>query len=163
MRLWNYYLNQDTQCPTVQTHTRHWMQEDKHAMYSVVMAVYVPWLVSSYDAQNGKHWLNSNPPNNTGISACRKRRLTLLRCLTSDSWKTEGVNHPSRRCQWCLLLGGRTRHYCNYMNTVTIFLFYTFFLYYISEVWPSLEWGHDPLRISLFLGCGTWLICDWEK
>ena len=25
-------------------------------------------------------------------------------------------------------------------------------------VWPSLEWGHDPLRISLFPGWATWLI-----
>ena len=29
---------------------------------------------------------------------------------------------------------------------------------WISEVWPSLEWRHDPLRISLFQGWGTWLI-----
>ena len=26
------------------------------------------------------------------------------------------LDHPCRRCQWCVLLGGGTRHYCNCVN-----------------------------------------------
>ena len=50
-----------TQCPTVQTHTPHRMQEDPHSMSRWHRTVHIPWLVDSYDTHKGKRWLNSNP------------------------------------------------------------------------------------------------------
>ena len=51
-----------TQCPTVQTHTPHCMQETKHTVSRWYRTVYIPWLVASYDTHKGKRWLNFNPP-----------------------------------------------------------------------------------------------------
>ena len=33
----------------------------KHAVSRWYRTVYIPWLVTSYDTQKGKHWQNSNP------------------------------------------------------------------------------------------------------
>ena len=37
-----------------------------HAISRWFMAVYIPWLVSSYNTHKGKHLLNSDPPNDRG-------------------------------------------------------------------------------------------------
>ena len=50
-----------TQCPTVQTHTPHRMQEDPSFNEPVAKDSSYPWLVDSYDTHKGKRWLNSNP------------------------------------------------------------------------------------------------------
>ena len=50
-----------TQCPTVQTHTPQWMQEDPAFNEPVARTVHIPLLVDSYDTHKGKRWLNSNP------------------------------------------------------------------------------------------------------
>ena len=53
-----------TQCPTVQTHTPHCMQEDTVRQW--FRTVYIPWLVASYDTHKGKRWLNSKPTKPQG-------------------------------------------------------------------------------------------------
>ena len=58
-----------TQCPTVQTHTPHRMQEDIASMSQWHRAVRIPWLVDSYDTHDGKRWLNSNPQTTGGQMA----------------------------------------------------------------------------------------------
>ena len=50
-----------TQCPTVQTHTPQWTQEDPAFNEPVARTVHIPRLVDSYDTHKGKRWLNSNP------------------------------------------------------------------------------------------------------
>ena len=63
-----------TQCPTVQTHTTQWMQEDPASMSRWHRTVHIPWLVDSYDTHKGKRWLNSNPQT-TGQNFCNAEFL----------------------------------------------------------------------------------------
>ena len=68
IRLWNSILPEPGQ-PSAKLSKLIRLTACKKAMYAIsrsYKAVYIPWLVASYDTHKGKRWLNSNPPNHRG-------------------------------------------------------------------------------------------------
>ena len=66
--LWNSLLPEPGQ-PSAQLSKLIRLTACKKAMHAIsrwYRAVYIPWLVASYDTNEGKRWLNSNPPNHRG-------------------------------------------------------------------------------------------------